>query len=65
MKVLVDQTQVLDDPLTQFLLQVGPNIATQTGKGGTIGNILLASKEPVADLLKARDLKRKQDKQLV
>ena len=36
----------LGDPLTQFLLQVGPNIATQTGKGGIIPNILEASKKP-------------------
>ena len=42
----------LDDPLTQFLLQLGPSIAGTTGGGGTIGNILLASKEPTADLLK-------------
>ena len=42
----------LDDPLTQFLLQLGPSIAGTTGGGGTIGNILLASKEPTADLIK-------------
>ena len=42
----------LNDPLTQFLLQIGPQIAGQTGGGGTIGNILLASKEPTADLIK-------------
>jgi hypothetical protein len=42
----------LDDPLTQFLLQLGPRIGTTTGGGGIIGNILLASKEPTADLLK-------------
>ena len=42
----------LDDPLTQFLLQLGPRIGTTTGGGGTIGNILLASKEPTADLIK-------------
>ena len=42
----------LDDPLTQFLLQLGPSIAGTTGGGGTIGNILLASKEPTADLFK-------------
>ena len=40
-------TKVLDDPLTQFLLQVGPNIAGTTGGGGLIPNILEASKEPV------------------
>jgi len=42
----------LGDPLTQFLLQIGPRIGTQTGKGGIIPNILEASKEPTADLLK-------------
>jgi len=42
----------LDDPLTKFLLQIGPQIAGQTGGGGTIGNILLASKEPTANLFK-------------
>ena len=30
----------LDDPLTRFLLELGPNIVGQTGGGGTIGNIL-------------------------
>ncbi len=49
----------LNDPLTQFLLQVGPNIASQTGGGGLIPNLLLASKEPVADLLKDRRSLRK------
>ena len=42
----------LGDPLTQYLLQLGPSIAGTTGGGSTIGNILLASKEPTADLLK-------------
>jgi hypothetical protein len=42
----------LADPLTQFLLQLGPSIAGQTGGGSTIGNILLASKEPAANLFK-------------
>ena len=49
----------LDDPLTQFLLQVGPSIAGTTGGGSTIGNLLLASKEPVADLLKGRREQKK------
>lgn len=49
----------LDDPLTQFLLQVGPNIATQTGGGGIIPNILGAAKQPVANLLKDRASQRK------
>ena len=42
----------LNDPLTQFLLQYGPSIATQTGGGSLIGNLALASKEPVANLFK-------------
>ena len=49
----------LGDPLTQFLLQVGPNLATQTGGGGIIPNILGAAKEPVADLIKAQRDRRK------
>jgi|32_taG_2_1085360.scaffolds.fasta_scaffold02829_3 hypothetical protein len=49
----------LDDPLTQFLLQIGPRIGTQTGKGGLIPNLLEASKEPVGDLIKAQRDRRK------
>jgi hypothetical protein len=49
----------LGDPLTQFLLQVGPNIATQTGGGGIIPNILGAVKEPVADLIQSQRAKKK------
>tara|TARA_Y100001937_G_scaffold5366_1_gene7043 strand:- start:223 stop:1050 length:828 start_codon:yes stop_codon:yes gene_type:complete len=41
----------LADPLTQFLLQYGPALATQTGGGSTIGNIVAAAKEPTADLI--------------
>jgi hypothetical protein len=42
------------DPLTSFLLQYGPALATQTGGGGTIGNLVAAAKEPVSDLIKSR-----------
>jgi len=49
----------LGDPLTQFLLQVGPNIATQTGGGGIIPNILGATKEPIADLISAQRARKK------
>lgn len=42
----------LNDPLTQFLLQYGPALSTQTGGGSTIGNIVAASKGPTTDLLK-------------
>ena len=49
----------LGDPLTQFLLQIGPRIATTTGGGGIIPNILEASKEPVSDLISAQRARRK------
>ena len=49
----------LDDPLTKFLLELGPSIVGQTGGGGTIGNILLASKEPTASLFKDMSDKRR------
>ena len=49
----------LEDPLTRFLLEIGPQIAGQTGGGGTIGNILLASKEPTANLFKDLSDKRR------
>jgi len=49
----------LADPLTQFLLQIGPRLATETTGGGTIGNILAASKEPVSDLITAQRARKK------
>ena len=49
----------LGDPLTQFLLQIGPRLGTQTGKGGLIPNILEASKEPVSDLISAQRARKK------
>ena len=49
----------LGDPLTQFLLQLGPRIATQTGGGGIIPNILGAAKEPVQDLIQAQRARKK------
>ncbi len=49
----------LGDPLTQFLLQIGPRIATTTGGGGLIPNILEASKEPVSDLISAQRARKK------
>ena len=49
----------LGDPLTQFLLQIGPRLGTQTGKGGLIPNILEASKEPVSDLIQAQRARKK------
>ena len=49
----------LADPLTQFLLQFGPRLATTTTAGGVIPNILEASKEPVSDLIKAQRARKK------
>jgi hypothetical protein len=42
----------LDDPLTSFLLQYGPALATARPTGGIIGTAVGAAKEPVANLLK-------------
>lgn len=42
----------LDDPLTQFLLQYGPSLATQRPSGGLLATGLAAAKEPVGNLLK-------------
>ena len=39
------------DPLTTFLLQYGPSIATQTGGRGLIGNLVGAAEKPIASLL--------------
>jgi len=49
----------LGDPLTQFLLQIGPRLGTQTGKGGLIPNILAASQEPISDLISAQRARKK------
>jgi len=49
----------LADPLTQFLLSYGPAVATQTGGGSTIGNLVAAAKEPTADLLKNINTQRR------
>ena len=49
----------LNDPLTQFLLSYGPALATTTGSGSTIGNIIAAGKEPTETLFKDLDSKRK------
>ena len=46
------------DPLTSFLLQYGPALATQTGGGGTLGNLVAAAKDPVASMLQD---KRRED----
>src|SRR5210317_816945 len=45
-------TSGLDDPLTSFLLQYGPALATAKPTGGIIGTAVGAAKEPVANLLK-------------
>ena len=49
----------LGDPLTQFLLQYGPALAGTTGGGSTVGNIVLAAKEPAADLIAAQRARKK------
>ena len=49
----------LNDPLTQFLLSYGPALATTTGAGSTIGNIVAASKEPTETLFKDLDSRRR------
>ncbi len=49
----------LDDPLTQFLLQYGPALATERGGGSTFGNIVAAAQKPVEGLLKRQAEKRK------
>jgi hypothetical protein len=49
----------LEDPLTKFLLEYGPAVAGQTGGGSTIGNLVLASKEPTASLFKDLSEKRR------
>ena len=42
----------LDDPLTQFLLQYGPELSVARPQGGIIGTAIGAAKKPVANLLK-------------
>jgi uncharacterized protein (UPF0147 family) len=49
----------LDDPLTQFLLQYGPALATERGGGSTFGNIVAAAQKPVEGLLQRQSEKRK------
>lgn len=41
-----------DDPLTQFLLQYGPSLASQRPSGGIIATGLAAAKEPLRKLFK-------------
>ena len=49
----------LDDPLTSFLLQYGPALATARPTGGIIGTAVTAAKEPVANLLSDLQAKKK------
>ena len=42
------------DPLTTFLLQYGPQVATQTGGGSLIGNLVAAAKDPLKATLKEK-----------
>jgi len=48
----------LDDPLTQFLLQYGPSLATMRPTGSIIGTAVGAAKEPLANLLKDAQTKK-------
>ena len=45
--------------MTQFLLQLGPSLATTKVPGGVVANVLAASKEPVSDLIKAQRARKK------
>jgi hypothetical protein len=49
----------LDDPLTSFLLQYGPALATARPTGSIIGTAVGAAKEPVANLLSDLQAKKK------
>ena len=53
------------DPLTDFLLQFGPNLLSQTPKGRGLKGLLAtageASKEPFKDLLKTKRSQRSED----
>lgn len=40
------------DPLTKFLLEYGPSLATQTGGGSLVGNLVGAAKGPTSNLMK-------------
>jgi hypothetical protein len=48
-----------DDPLTSFLLQYGPAVASAKPTGSTIGTLVGAAQKPVADLLQTAREKRK------
>jgi len=54
----------LDDPLTQFLLQYGPAIATARPTGGIIGTAVGAAKGPIQNLLAQRAATKKMEQEL-
>jgi len=54
----------LDDPLTQFLLQYGPALATARPTGGIIGTAIGAAKGPIQDLLAQRAATKKMEQEL-
>ena len=53
-----EATSGFEDPLTKFLLSYGPALAEKTG-GGTLQNIISATKEPTKELYE--DLRRKKE----
>ena len=42
------------DPLTTFLLQFGPEAVSTTGAGGTFANLIKATKDPLAAMIKEK-----------
>ena len=42
------------DPLTTFLLQFGPEAVSTTGAGGTFANLIKATKDPIASMIKEK-----------
>jgi len=42
------------DPLTTFLLQFGPEAVSTTGAGGTFANLIKATKDPLASMIKEK-----------
>jgi hypothetical protein len=53
-----EATSGFEDPLTKFLLSYGPALAEKTG-GGTLQNLIAATKEPTKELYE--DLRRKKE----
>ena len=47
-----------DDPVTNFLLQYGPGLASASPRGNIVSTALGAAKEPVANLIKSQQAKK-------